>query len=174
MQERHFMLAPLLFPLPRSDPQFFHSWIATAHNVFCKYAVAHIWTPSVNLVFRPQSGFKNKCRARAMFRLVHSGYGRVQASKWGSFITLRGYVCRGQQGEIERINPPSTNSKNRLKSFCEVGYANFRPNVFAAGKRISMEILVGVGLHAWCPVAFKRFVTFSKNGNVQEKYFSSL
>jgi len=41
-----------------------------------------------------------------------------------------------------------TNSKNRLKSFCEVGYANFRPNVFDAGQRISMEILVKVGLRA--------------------------
>ena len=49
---------------------------------------------------------------------------------------------------MERIHPPSTNSKNRLKSFCEVGYASFRPNVFAAGKRISVVILVGVGLHA--------------------------
>jgi len=59
------------------------------------------------------------------------------------------WVCRQrQQGEIERIHPPLTKSKNRLKSFFEVGYANFRPNVFAAGKRISMEILVGVGLHA--------------------------
>jgi len=61
-----------------------------------------------------------------------------------------------------------------LKSFCEVGYANFRTNVFAAGKWISMDILVGVGLHARCPVALKRFVAFSKNGNVQEKYLSSL
>ena len=53
---------------------------------------------------------------------------------------------RGQQAEIERtVHPPPASSKNRLKSFSEVGYANFRPNVFAAGKRISMEILVGVG-----------------------------
>ena len=64
------------------------------------------------------------------------------------FRTLCGYVGRGQQREIERtVHPPPANSKNRLKSFCEVGYANFRPNVFAAGKRISMEILVGVGVH---------------------------
>jgi len=34
---------------------------------------------------------------------------------------------------------------NRLKSFCEVGYANCRPDVLAIGKRISMEILVGWG-----------------------------
>jgi len=31
-----------------------------------------------------------------------------------------------------------------------------------------------VGLHARCPVALKIFVDFSKNGNVQEKYVSSL
>jgi len=64
------------------------------------------------------------------------------------FYSLCGYVCRGQQGKIERIHPPHTNSKYRVKSFFEVGYANFRPNVFGAGKRISMEIFVGVGLHA--------------------------
>jgi len=44
-----------------------------AHNVFCYSAVAHIVTPSVNLTFRPKSGFKNKCRARAGFGLVISG-----------------------------------------------------------------------------------------------------
>jgi len=76
-----------------------------------------------------------------------------------------GYVRKGQQGEIERIHPPPTNSKNKLKSYCEVGYANFRPNFFAAGKRISMD------MRAWCPVALKRFVAFSKNGNVQENIY---
>ena len=30
-------------------------------------AVAYIWTHSVNLVFRPKSGFKRICRARAGF-----------------------------------------------------------------------------------------------------------
>jgi len=45
------------------------------------------------------------------------------------------------------IHPPPINSKNRLKAFCEVGYAHFRPNVFAAGKRTSVEVLVRVGLH---------------------------
>jgi len=144
------------------------------HNIFCYSAVAHISTPSVNVAFDPKSGFKNKCRARAGFGLVISGSGRVQASKWGPCTTLCGYVRRGQQEEIERIHPPPTISKNRLKSFCEVGYANFRPNVFGAGKRISMKILVGVGLHAWYPVALKRFVGFSKNANVEEKYLSSL
>ena len=144
------------------------------HKVFCYSAVAHILTPSVNLAFESKSGFKNKCRARAVFGLVISGSGRFQASKWGPFTTLCGYVCRGQQREILRMHPPPTNSKYSLKSFCEVGYDNFRPNVFGAGKRISLEILVGVRLHAWCPVALKRFVVFSKIGNVQEKYFSSL
>jgi len=38
-----------------------------AHNVFCYYAVAHIFTHSVNLAFRSKSGFKNKCRALAEF-----------------------------------------------------------------------------------------------------------
>jgi len=37
-----------------------------------------------------------------------------------------------------------------------------------------MEIFVGVGLHARYPVALKIFVAFSKYGNVQEKYSSSL
>jgi len=74
-----------------------------------------------------------------------------------------GYVCRGQQGEIERIHPPTTNSKNRLKFF-EVGYAIFRPSVFAAGKRMSVEILVGVGLHARCPVALTRLFKKRKCG----------
>ena len=77
---------------------------------------------SVNLAFRPKSGFKNKCRAGAVFGLVISGSGRVQASKWGPFTTLCGYVCRGQQREIERRPPSPTNSTNKLKSFCEVGY----------------------------------------------------
>ena len=52
-----------------------------ANNVFCYSAVAHIVTPLVNLVFRSKSGFKNKCRTRAGFRLVISDSGRVQASK---------------------------------------------------------------------------------------------
>jgi len=79
---------------------------------------------------------------RSRFGLVISGSGSVP------FTTLYGYVRRGQQGEIERIHHSPTNTKYRLKSFCEVGYAKFRPNIFAAGKRISMVILVAVGLHA--------------------------
>jgi len=40
-----------------------------AHNVFCYSAVAHIITPSVNVVFRPKSSFRNKFRAQAEFGL---------------------------------------------------------------------------------------------------------
>jgi len=40
-----------------------------AHNVFCYFTVAHILTFLVNLAFRPKSGFKNKCQARAGFGL---------------------------------------------------------------------------------------------------------
>jgi len=88
--------------------------ITTAHDVFCYSAVVHILTLSVNLTFRPKSGFKNKCRARDGFGFVISGSGRVQVSKWGLFKTLCGCVCRGQQGKVERIHPPPTNIKNRL------------------------------------------------------------
>jgi len=116
-----------------------------AYHIFCYSAVVHILTPSVNLDFRPKSGFKNKCPTWAGFGLVISVSDWDQASKWGPFTTLWGYVCRDQQVGIERIHPSPTNSKNRYKVFCEVGYANFRPNVFAAGKRISMEILVRWG-----------------------------
>jgi len=83
------------------------------------------------------------------------------------------FIQGANKGAIEKIHPPPTNSKNRLKSYCEVGYASFRPNVFAAGKRISVKVLVGVGLHAQCPVALKRLVAFSKHKNMQEKYLSS-
>jgi len=123
------------------------------------------------LAFRPKSGFKNKYRARAGFGLVISGLGRDQASELGPFTTLCVCVCRGQQGEIERIRPPPTNSKNRLKSFCEVGYTNFRPNAFSADKRISMEILVGVGLHALMPSCIKKICSFFKKRECARKIF---
>jgi len=58
------------------------------NNVFCYSAVAHILNPLVNLAFRPKSGFKNKCRARAVFGLVISGSGRVHTP----FTTPCGYV----------------------------------------------------------------------------------
>ena len=42
---------------------------------------------------------------------------RVRASKRGPFTTLCGYVCRGQQGKIEKIHPPPTNSKIEWNHF---------------------------------------------------------
>ena len=118
------------------------------HNVFCYSTVAHILTPSVNLVFGPKSGFKNKCRVKPgsglLFR-VPAGFRLKNEALLRLFVCV--YACRGQQGEIEWMHPPPTNSKYRLKLFFEINYANFRPNVFGAGKSISMEILVGVRLH---------------------------
>jgi len=114
--------------------------ITPAQNTFCYSAVAHILTPLVNLAFRHKSGFKYEYRARVGF-----GLGPRLGFKMRPFCNSV-YVCKqGPTRRIERIHPPPTNSKNRLKSFCEVGYATFRPNIFAVGKRISMEILVGVG-----------------------------
>ena len=75
-----------------------------------------------------------------VFRACDFGFGSGSSFKKGLFTTLCGYVCKGQQGEIARIHRPPTNGKNRMKSFCEVGYANFRSNVFAAGKTISVNM----------------------------------
>jgi len=145
----------------------------TPAHVFCYFAVGSCvyLTLSVSLIFRPKSCFINKYRAWAGFGLVTLGSGQVQASKWGPFTTLCGCVCGVQQGEIERIRPPPTNNKYRLKSFCEVGYANFRPNVFSAGKRISMEILLGVGLHAVMPSCIEKICSFFKKRKCARKIF---
>jgi len=48
-----------------------------AHNGFYYPAVAHILTSSVNLAFRPKSGFKNKCRARAGVRLQNEALSQL-------------------------------------------------------------------------------------------------
>jgi len=58
-----------------------------------------------------------------------------------------------------------------LKSFCEVGCAHLKPNFFAAGKRISVEISVGMGVYASCPAAMKRFGAFSKQRKCARKIF---
>jgi len=76
-------------------------------------------------------------------------------------------IGKAQQGEIERIRPPPTNSRNRLKLFCEVGYANFRPNVFAAGKRIINGDFGMGGAACMMPISIKKICScFQKNGNV--------
>ena len=80
-----------------------------AHSVFCYSAVAHILAPSVNLAFRPESVFKNKCRARAAFRLViwaRAGF-RLQNKALSQLYVcmyagankgrLKGYICHHQQ-----------------------------------------------------------------------------
>ena len=124
-----------------------------AYNVFCYSTVAHIWTSSINLAFRPKSGFKNKCQSRAVFGLAISGSGRV-GFKMRPFHNSVWVCMHGPaRGDWKDTSSTHKQQKNRLKSCCEVGYANFRPNVFAAGKTISMEIFIGLGLHAWCPVA---------------------
>jgi len=69
-------------------------------------------------------------------------------------------IGKGQQGEIERIRPPPTNSRNRLKSFCEVGYANFRPNAFSAGKRIINGDFGMGGAACMMPSSIKKICSF--------------
>ena len=80
-----------------------------AHNVVCYFAVAHILTPLVNLAFRPKSGFKNKCRARAGFKLVTSGSDRVQASKWGLLQLCVGMYAGDNKGRLKGyiVHPPT-------------------------------------------------------------------
>jgi len=76
-----------------------------AHNVFCYTAVAHISTPSVNLAFRPKSGFNYKCQARAEF-----GLGPGSGFKMRPFYNSV-WVCRqeptkgGFKGYI--LHPPT-------------------------------------------------------------------
>ena len=50
-------------------------------------------------------------------------------------------------------------------------FAHMPLGISESNKRISMEISVGVGLHAWCPVASKRFVAFSKKRKCARKLF---
>jgi len=83
---------------------------STRTQHFFYSAVAHILTPSVNLAFETQSGFKNKCRARAEFGLVISGSGRVQALNWGPFTTLSMYAG-ANKGRLKGyiLHPPTVN-----------------------------------------------------------------
>ena len=119
-----------------------------AHNVFCYSAVARILTPSVNVAFELKLGFKINVGLEPGLGLLFRARTGFRHQNEALLQLLCGFVCSEQQGEIERVHIPPTSTKNILKSLCEVGYANIRPNVFIVGKRISMEILVGVGLHA--------------------------
>jgi len=99
-----------------------------------------------------------------------SGSSRVRDCDFGlgsfSGFKLKPYynsvwVCRqGQQGDVERIRPPPINSKNRLKSFCKVDYANFRPNIFAAGKRIITGDFGRGGAACMMPSSIKKICSF--------------
>jgi len=60
-------------------------------------AVGHILTRLVNSAFDPKSGFKNKSRARARFKIVNFGSGRVRASKWGPVTTQLGTLSATQR-----------------------------------------------------------------------------
>jgi len=141
-----------------------------AHNVFCCSAVAHILTPSVYLAFRPKSGFKNKFRARAGFGLVIRTRVGFRLQNEALFVTLCGHVGRGQQGEIERIHPLPTNGKNRLKSFCEVGYANFKPNVLLLVRGYQWRFGRG-GAACMMPSSIKKICSFFKKRKCAGKIF---
>ena len=82
-----------------------------AHNVFLLRSCAYLNSPN-KLAFGPKSGFKNKCRVRACDFGFGSGSGLQMRSFYNSV-----WVCmHGSNWEFERIQPPPTNSKNRLKS----------------------------------------------------------
>jgi len=71
------------------------------HKFFCYFAVAHILTSSVNLAFGPQSGFKNKCRARAGFRLQNEALLQLCVGMYAGANKgrLKGYI----------LHPPTVN-----------------------------------------------------------------
>ena len=124
------------------------------------------------LPFGSQSGFKIKFVGSRRVRACNFGLRpRSRPSKWGPFTTLCEYVCRDQQRKTKRIHPPPTNSKYRVKSFCEVGYTSFRPNVFAVDKRICMEILVGGGVACMIPSSIKKICNFFKKWKCARKIF---
>ena len=78
------------------------------------------------LWFQDEAGFSHQ--NEALLQLCVGMY--AEANKGRS----KGYILHPQTVKIDFV-----------ESFCEVGHANFRPNAFAAGKRISMEILGGAG-----------------------------
>jgi len=77
------------------------------HNVFRYSAVTHILTRSVNSVFRPTSGFKNKYRACAGFGLQNEALLQlcVGVKAGTNKGRLKGYI----------LNPPTVNiDRNRF------------------------------------------------------------
>jgi len=78
-----------------------------------KYACSYTYalTPSVNLAFRFKLGFKNKSCSWAVFRLVISGSGQVQASKKAFLQLCVGMYARANKGRFrlqEHILHPPT------------------------------------------------------------------
>ena len=91
------------------------------HNVFCYSTVAHILTPSVNLVFGPKSGLKNKCRVEPgsglLFR-APAGFRLKNEALLQLFVGV--YACRGQQGEIEWMHPPPAITSSSVPINCMI------------------------------------------------------
>jgi len=58
-----------------------------------------------------------------------------------------------------------------LKSFCEEGYANFRPNVFAAGKRIINGHFGRGGAACMMPSSIKKICSFFQKAEMCKKKF---
>jgi len=61
-----------------------------------------------------------------------------------------------------------------LKSFCEVGFANFRPNVFATGKRIINEDYGRGGAACMMPSNIKKICSFYQKTEMCKKYIYRL
>jgi len=78
------VILDVINPVPATTP---------AHNVFCFTVVAHILTHSANWAFRPKSGFKNKCRARAGagFRLQNEAFSQLCVGSGSNMGRLKGY-----------------------------------------------------------------------------------
>ena len=94
-----------------------------------------------------------------------------KATRQTMFGQSKGYLtaCRGGQGEIERIHHPPISSKNKLKSFCEVAYANLGQKCFVTVRGYQWRFGWGWGyMHD-----AQQIKICSKSGNVQEKYLAT-
>ena len=79
-------MAPSIFWFEKTCAQFSGKFVRIRAKIICttkKFTCSYTYvlTPSVNLAFRPKSGFKNKCRSRAGFGLMISRSGRIKTSK---------------------------------------------------------------------------------------------
>jgi len=83
---------------------------------------------------------------------------------------LDGYVCRGRQMEIERIHPPPISCKNRLKSFCEVGYT-ISGLIFCCWQEDINGAFGRGGATYMMPSSIKKICSFSKKRKCARKIF---